>query len=164
MALLDHLFPGRGTKRPCLAIYLFPGRGTKWPCDDLMFPGSKNEMAPLANELHFLAGQHTTGLYIYHRGSTPRNFPVIQRRRSETKGHYWMKSLYTLHSKRHPRVETTTALQDPPNLRSALHTDPSHRRGPSRYADDHHGGLRRTWTPRVDAESIYSTLQAPPAC
>ena len=59
----------------------------------------------------------------------------------------YMQSLYTLHSKRHPRVETTTALQDPPNLRSALHTDPSHCRGPSRYADDHHGSLQRTWTP-----------------
>ena len=49
MALLDHLFPGRGTK---------------WPCNDLIFPGSKNEMPPLANELHFLAGQHITGLYL----------------------------------------------------------------------------------------------------
>ena len=45
------------------------------------------------------------------------------------------------------------APQDPPNLRSALHTDPSHRRGPSRYAGDHLGGLQRTWTPCVDAGS-----------
>ena len=47
----------RPTRCDVLGRYgAIPGRGTKWPCNGLIFPGSKNEMPPLANELHFLAG------------------------------------------------------------------------------------------------------------
>ena len=92
MALLDHLFPGRGTK---------------WPCDDL--------------------------------------------------------SLYTLHSKRHPCVETTTAPQGPPNLRRALHTDPSHCRSPSRQREYHHGSLQRTRQPfRIPLICVAHSKLTPP--